>query len=56
MSAHLGYKRDELSKVSRLFIGVCSEDAANRIIVIPLLQELFLVRFWVPFNQVLKLG
>ena len=39
-----------------LFVWICSKDAADRIIMVPLLQEFFFVSFRVPFNQVLKLG
>lgn len=52
---HLGDERDELTKMARLFLGIEMKNLANGVVVIPLLEELFLVRFRVSLYQVLEL-
>ena len=53
------YLRDEgyqFPVMFSLFIGINFEYLANAVVMIPLLQELFLVRYRVSFDQVLQLG
>ena len=53
---YLSDERNKLSEVLRVFVWVNLEDLADAVIVIPLLQELLLVRRRVALDEVLQLG
>ena len=53
---YLGDEGHQLSEMVSLFIGVDAENLANAIVVVPLLEKLLLVRFWVALYEILELG
>lgn len=53
---YLGYKRDQFSEMLGLFIWVDLKDLTDAVIMIPLLNEFFLVSSWISLYQILKLG
>ena len=52
---YLSDERDKFTKVVCLLLRVEMENLTNGIVMVPLLEKFFLVRFRVPFYQVLKL-
>ena len=51
--AYLRDERHQLSKVLSLFIWVCFEDLSYTVVMIPLLQEFFLVCWRISLDEIL---
>ena len=53
---YLSNEGDKFAKMARLFLRVEVKNLTNGVVVIPLLEKFFPVRFRIPLYQVLKLG